>query len=203
MEVLDTPGWSDSLGPEEVAKQCLEYLEAQFELALTEERQIKRNPKFEDPRVHLLLYLLDPTPRGIKLFDLQVMQQLMNRVNLFPLIAKADSFAPDQLKGLKELCLADLNSHQIRVVQFPDLEGVSLPLAVMGSVSPLSAEMGGKRGRPYPDRLAECDNPTQSDLPSLRSIIIDLYLDELRDSTKDVLYEQYRTEQLMQQTTIQ
>lgn len=39
----------------------LRYIEDQFDHVLSEESRIKRNPKFQDTRIHVLLYFIAPT----------------------------------------------------------------------------------------------------------------------------------------------
>ena len=43
------------------ADELLRYIEQQYDEALMEETRIKRNPKFKDNRVHVLLYFIQPT----------------------------------------------------------------------------------------------------------------------------------------------
>lgn len=40
------------------------YLERQYDYILAEESRIKRNPRFRDNRVHVLLYFITPTGHG-------------------------------------------------------------------------------------------------------------------------------------------
>jgi len=40
------------------------YVQDQFRAYLAEESRVKRNPKFLDPRVHVVLYFIPPTLQG-------------------------------------------------------------------------------------------------------------------------------------------
>lgn len=40
------------------------YLERQYDYILAQESRIKRNPRFRDNRVHVLLYFITPTGHG-------------------------------------------------------------------------------------------------------------------------------------------
>jgi cell division control protein 11 len=40
------------------------YLERQYDDILAEESRIKRNPRFRDNRVHVMLYFITPTGHG-------------------------------------------------------------------------------------------------------------------------------------------
>lgn len=70
----------------------------------------------------------------------------------------------------------------------------------MGSVEPRPAE--GRKGRPYPWGLAECDNPSHCDLKTLNTALFTVFRDELKEITEDALYEKYRTEKLEQGDSI-
>jgi len=52
--VADNPSFSEIVG----------YLERQYDDILAEESRIKRNPRFRDNRVHVLLYFITPTGHG-------------------------------------------------------------------------------------------------------------------------------------------
>lgn len=67
LTVIDTPGFGDQINNELAFQQILQYLEAQFDEVLLEETRIKRNPKFQDNRVHALLYFISPTGHGFVL----------------------------------------------------------------------------------------------------------------------------------------
>lgn len=68
----------------------MQHLEGTFDEVFEEEQRIHRNPKFEEHRIHALLYLLEPTSLGLKQFDIDFMKRLAPRVNIIPVIAKAD-----------------------------------------------------------------------------------------------------------------
>jgi Septin len=44
--------------------EIVEYLEREYDNILAEESRIKRNPRFKDNRVHVLLYFITPTGHG-------------------------------------------------------------------------------------------------------------------------------------------
>ena len=78
---MDTPGFGDSIDNDSryVRKVVIDpscpltrlsfaeivgYLERQYDYILAEESRIKRNPRFRDNRVHVLLYFITPTGHG-------------------------------------------------------------------------------------------------------------------------------------------
>jgi cell division control protein 11 len=46
-------------------QEIVGYLERQYDGILAEESRIKRNPRFRDDRVHVLLYFITPTGHGL------------------------------------------------------------------------------------------------------------------------------------------
>ena len=63
LTIVDTPGFGDNIDNEESFGEISTYLERQYDDILAEESRIKRNPRFRDNRVHVLLYFVQPTGR--------------------------------------------------------------------------------------------------------------------------------------------
>lgn len=77
-----------------------------------EEQRIHRNPKFQEHRVHALLYLFEPTSAGLKKFDVDFMKTLAPRVNIIPVIAKADGMdAEEKIQAKKLVHSSNLVTH--------------------------------------------------------------------------------------------
>ncbi|KAI7831588.1 Septin-domain-containing protein [Gamsiella multidivaricata] len=121
LTLVDTPGF---VGTDEVidahCDEILRYLEYQFDLTLAEERKVRRNPKAVDNQIHACLYFIDhATPRlGLSDADVRILKRLGTRVNLIPVIARADTLTRAQTKRLKQAILKDAAQHQIQFFQF-------------------------------------------------------------------------------------
>ncbi|KAI0223131.1 Septin-4 [Lamellibrachia satsuma] len=70
----------------------------------------------------------------------------------------------------------------------------SIPFAVIGSNT--KVEVNGKkvRGRLYPWGIVEVDNPDHCDFTKLRQMLISTHMQDLKDMTRDVHYENYRAQ---------
>ena len=69
---------------------------------LSEELKIKRNLSgFHDSRVHACLYFITPNGHGLKSIDLVCMKKLDAKVNIIPIIAKADTINKTELTNFK------------------------------------------------------------------------------------------------------
>lgn len=105
----------------------------------------------------------------LRQLDLEFMRRLHRKVNIVPVIAKADTLTASEVKRLKERIMADIEENQIQIYQFPDCDSdedeefkeqdrelkASVPFAVIGSNVLL--EINGKqvRGRQYPWGIVE------------------------------------------------
>ena len=138
------------------------------------------------------------------------MKRLSPRVNVIPVIGKADSLTPAELAETKKLVMEDIEHYRIPVYNFPydieeddedtveenaELRGL-MPFAIVGSEE--TVEVGGRvvRARQYPWGLVEVDNPRHSDFLAIRSALLHSHLADLKEITHDFLYENYRTEKL-------
>jgi septin 7 len=73
-----------------------------------------------------------------------------------------------------------------------------VPFAIIGS-DQLVRTLDGRevRGRAYPWGVVEVDNEEHCDFVKLRQMLVRTYMEELREHTNDVLYEQWRTEKMV------
>ncbi|KAH2760824.1 hypothetical protein KXW10_000754 [Aspergillus fumigatus] len=186
------------------------YLERQYDDILAEESRIKRNPRFRDNRVHVLLYFIAPTGHGLRELDIELMKRLSPRVNVIPVIGKADSLTPAELAESKKLIMEDIEHYRIPVYNFPydieeddedtveenaELRGL-MPFAIVGSEDFVEIDGRKVRARQYPWGVVEVENPRHSDFLAIRSALLHSHLADLKEITHDFLYENYRTEKL-------
>ncbi|KAF9323607.1 hypothetical protein BG006_001303 [Podila minutissima] len=121
LTMVDTPGF---VGTDEVVDthcdEVIAYLEYQFDLTLAEERKVRRNPKATDNQIHACLYFIDHKgPEvGLSEADIRILKRLGTRVNLIPVIARADTLTRAQSKRLKQAILKDAVQNQIQFFQF-------------------------------------------------------------------------------------
>lgn len=138
------------------------------------------------------------------------MKRLAPRVNVIPVIGRADTLTPAELAESKKLVMEDIEHYRIPVYNFPydieeddedtveenaELRGL-MPFAIVGSEEVV--EIGGRevRARQYPWGVVEVDNPRHSDFLAIRSALLHSHLADLKEITHDFLYENYRTEKL-------
>lgn len=138
------------------------------------------------------------------------MRRLSPRVNVIPVIGKADSLTPLELAESKKLIMEDIEHYRIPVYNFPydieeddedtveenaELRGL-MPFAIVGSEEIVEVDGRRVRARAYPWGVVEVDNPRHSDFLAIRSALLHSHLADLKEITHDFLYENYRTEKL-------
>ncbi|KAF9316756.1 hypothetical protein BG003_001553 [Podila horticola] len=210
LTVVDTPGFGDMIDNEHCFQEILGYLERQYDDILSEESRIKRNPRFRDNRVHALLYFITPTGHSLREIDIELMKRLSPRINVIPVIGKADSLTPKELADFKKRIMEDIEHHNIPIYNFPydpeedDEETIDenselrslLPFALIGCEEEIMVNGRKVRARQYPWGIVEVDNSQHCDFAKLRFALLSSHLQDLKEITHDYLYENYRTEKL-------
>lgn len=140
------------------------FLERQYDDILAEESRIKRNPRFRDNRVHALLYFITPTGHSLREMDIELMRRLSPRVNVIPVIGKADTMTKSELAAFKKRVMEDIEHYGIPVYNFPydveedDEETIQdnselralMPFAIVGSEDEVVINGEPVRARQYP-----------------------------------------------------
>jgi len=210
LTVVDTPGFGDFVNNDNSWKPIVENIEARFDAYLEQENRVNRR-SIVDNRVHACLYFIQPTGHALKQIDIEFMRRLHTKVNLIPVIAKADTLTDDEVLAFKQRVLADIAYHNIQIFQAPiydneDEETIAeneeiaskIPFAVVGSNQEVrTADGRAVRGRGYPWGVIEVDNEEHCDFVKLRQMLVRTYMEELREQTNLVLYENYRSEKLL------
>lgn len=164
----------------------MQYIDEQFERFLNEESGLNRR-NLRDTRVHCLFYFLAPHQRGLKPLDVEVLRAVHTRVNVVPLIAKADTLTKKELQVLKAALRDDIAEKGIRVYEIPDCSDdedddykaqcaamrAAMPFAVVGA-NTVTADAKGRRirGRKYDFGFVEVDNPDHCDFIKLRTLLV-------------------------------
>ena len=88
----------------------VDYIESKYEEYLNAESRVQRQP-IRDNRVHVCLYFIQPSGHGLKPLDIEFMKRLHDKVNIIPILAKADTMTPDECSYFKKqviVCLSVL-----------------------------------------------------------------------------------------------
>ncbi|XP_014799662.1 PREDICTED: septin-10-like [Calidris pugnax] len=203
LTIVNTLGFGDQINKENSYQPIVDYIDAQFEAYLQEELKIKRSLfSYHDTRIHVCLYFISPTGHSLKTLDLLAMKSLDSKVNIIPIIGKADSISKTELQKFKNKIMSELVSNGVQIYQFPtDDETISkintimnghLPFAVVGSTE--EVRIGNKmvRARQHPWGIVQVENENHCDFVKLREMLICTNMEDLREQTHARHYELYR-----------
>jgi septin 7 len=101
LTVVDTPGFGDFINNDESWDPIVKNIEQRFDAYLDAENKINRM-NIVDNRIHAVVYFIQPTGHSLKPIDIEVMKKLHTKVNLIPVIAKADTVTDDEIDNYKK-----------------------------------------------------------------------------------------------------
>lgn len=176
---------------------------------MQEELKIKRSlSSYHDNRIHVCLYFICPTGHGLKSIDLVCMKKLDQKVNIIPIIAKADTISKSELQKFKSKIVAELENNGVEIYAFPvDDDTVSevnstmnshIPFAVVGSTDFVRVGNKMTRARQYPWGTVQVENESHCDFIKLREMLIRTNMEDMREKTHCKHYELYRKKRLEQ-----
>lgn len=199
--MIDTPSFGNELDDTRMHENIRNYLRTQFDSFLAEESKIRRNPYFEDTRVHCLLYFIAPNVHGLTKNDVDFLKTIDNLVNIIPVVGKADGLTQIELETLRNKVMQQIKEEEIKIFEF-DKEPFNknninnnilnrLPFAMV------TAEFCGGdetfRGRKFPWGVININDPTHCDFRLVKEILLSTYIDSLVEKTVSLLYEDYRS----------
>ncbi|KAJ8257156.1 hypothetical protein COCON_G00193080 [Conger conger] len=134
------------------------------------------------------------------------MKALHEKVNIVPVLAKADTLTPSEVRKKKLKIREEIEQYGIKIYQFPDCDSdededfkqqdqelkESIPFAVIGSNTVVEAKGKRVRGRLYPWGIVEVENSVHCDFVKLRNMLVRSHMQDLKDVTRETHYENYR-----------
>ncbi|XP_070251441.1 septin-4 isoform X2 [Myotis yumanensis] len=215
LTIVDTPGFGDAVNNTECWKPVAEYIDQQFEQYFRDESGLNRK-NIQDNRVHCCLYFISPFGHGLRPLDVEFMRALHQRVNIVPILAKADTLTPPEVEHKKRKIREEIDHFGIKIYQFPDCDSdededfklqdqalkESIPFAVIGSNTVVEARGRRVRGRLYPWGIVEVENPGHCDFVKLRTMLVRTHMQDLKDVTRETHYENYRAQCIQSMTRL-
>ena len=101
LTIVDTPGFAGNVDNSNCWQPIVNYIEARYEEYLNAETRIHRTHT-TDSRVHVCLYFIFPSGHSLKPIDIEFMLHLHDKVNIIPVIAKADTMTPEECHQFKK-----------------------------------------------------------------------------------------------------
>lgn len=219
LNIVDTPGFGDNVNNKESWQSIVDFIDDQHESYLRQEQQPNRR-NTHDMRVHVCLYFIRPTGHSLKPLDIEAMRQLSTRVNLIPIIAKADTFSHEEISTFKHRIRQVLTAQAIDIykpiideedpldtlgtrgttpAEASQIQSLidAMPFTVIGSENDVETSDGRVvKGRQYLWGIAEVENEDHCDFRKLRLLLIRSHMLDLIQSTEEKHYENYRAKQM-------
>ncbi|KAF8530113.1 Septin-domain-containing protein [Hysterangium stoloniferum] len=208
LTVIDTPGFGDYVNNRDSWSPIIDFIDDQHEAYMRQEQQPQRENKI-DLRVHACLYFIRPTGHTLKPLDIEIMKRLGTRVNLIPVIAKADTLTQNDLALFKKRVRDVIRVQGIRIYSPPmedDDEAAveharsladAMPFSIIGSTEDVATPDGRTvKGRKYLWGVAEVENEAHCDFRKLRALLIRTHMLDLISTTEELHYENYRQQQM-------
>ncbi|PFH46029.1 hypothetical protein AMATHDRAFT_8340 [Amanita thiersii Skay4041] len=208
LTVIDTPGFGDYVNNRDSWLPIVEFIDDQHEAYMRQEQQPQRSEK-TDLRVHACLYFIRPTGHTLKPLDIEIMKRLGTRVNLIPVVAKADTLTQHDLQLFKKRIREVIAAQGIRIYTPPiepdDEAGAeharilidAIPFSIIGSTEDVKTPDGRVvKGREYIWGVAEVENENHCDFKKLRSLLIRTHMLDLISTSEELHYENYRQQQM-------
>jgi len=223
LTIVDTPGFGDAVDNSNCWDPVISFVESQYEAFLDAETRVNRVTAMPDTRVHACLYFIAPSGHGLKPLDVEFMKRLHDKVNIIPVIGKSDTLTPEEIDLFKQEIMSQISQSKIKIYEFPDDVGCSnapngtsnpedekerrenrklkerVPFAVVGSNTLIDSADGGEkkiRGRKYPWGIVDVENMEHCDFVPLRNMLIRTHLQDLKEVTNNVHYENFRCRKL-------
>lgn len=192
LTVVSTPGYGDYTNNTNTWVPIASYIDAQHQHYMCQEEQPDRT-QLNDNRVHVCFFFLAPNHRVTEL-DWTTMMELSKRVNLIPVIAKADSLTREDLVSFKEMIREGIADRDIRLwsplLDSQRLGNETWPFGIICSDKIVNLPNGKPvLGRKYRWGVVDINDPDYSDLRLLREFVFGNNMLDLVDSTNDHFYK--------------
>jgi cell division control protein 12 len=207
LNIIDTPGFGDNVDNKNSWNPIIEFIDDQHHSYMKQESQPDR-AKVKDLRVHACLYFIRPTGHTLKPLDIETMKKLGMRVNLIPVISKADTLTPNEMLEFKKRIREIIEIQDIRIYSPPmELDDQaasehakqlieSMPFSIIGSEEEFQIGNQLIIGRKYPWGFVEVENDQHCDFRKLRSLLLRTNMLDLILSTNEIHYETFRSKMM-------
>lgn len=197
LNVIDTPGFGDYIDNKFCWYPIAKYIDEQYRRLVYQENQPDRSQLIHS-EVHACLYFIAPSAIGLSQLDIDSMKNLSTRVNLIPIISKADGFTHEEIETFKQRVRNTLKEENISICELIDektrIKSLinEMPFSTINSIDYYLNEDGEQvRGRKYKWGVSEVENLNHCDFLKLRDFLIESFMGDLISSTENY-YENYR-----------
>lgn len=184
LNVIDTPAVKSRID----WIPLLAFIEEQYNDHINNKNRRNRNSF-----VHCCLYIITPSGDDLSPLDVEFMKDLCDKVNVIPVIAKADTLTDTECAFLKNNVIRDIQKHMIRIYgmaeEYNKPAYERMPLAV---VSPRTLIEAHKEVSTINDpwSVTNISNRVRN-FYELRKFILNTHLQDLKYATESIHYENF------------
>uniref|UniRef100_A0A1I8IFH5 Septin-type G domain-containing protein n=1 Tax=Macrostomum lignano TaxID=282301 RepID=A0A1I8IFH5_9PLAT len=175
LTVVDTPGFNDAINCQDCWRPIEDYIDNTFEQYFKDECGLNRK-NIVDHRVHCCLYFVSPCGHGLRPIDVELMRREHSSI-----IARADTLARFKRARTGRLGSPKLCTTYRQEPDTPDRRRRG-PTIWRQDQSGLVVDGVGPT----------VENPKHCDFAKLRIFLLGTHMQDLKDITKEVHYENYR-----------
>lgn len=206
LTVVECKNYGEALRLKGTHIPLVEFIDAQFADYHKRESSFDRR-NIQDRMIHCLFFFISPIGHGLSKLDLEFLKAVHSRVNVVPIIAKAEALTASERASFKRRVKDDLEKNNIQVYRMPDPDpddtddikrGIkeiqeSMPFAVVGSMTRNADNSLSERCLGW--GKIDLYDRDHSDFLLLKTML-HMQMPDLCDSTHEVFYEDYRLRRL-------
>ncbi|KAL3234921.1 Sporulation-regulated protein 28 [Nakaseomyces bracarensis] len=223
LDLVTFEGFGDGFNNENTSYIINEYLESQFDMFIEDEEQVQRKTKTHDTRPHACIYFIKPNLRGLKEFDVDILKKICTKVNIIPVLGKADILSSRELEYNRQIIMRAFKEYNIKIFNFGEdkigdiftsikdnyflkvLRHMNINQVLPFAISCCNLEHKPDNSNNETLHIREyywgkliVENVRCSDFVILKGLLFGSHIQDLKDHTHNVLYETYRTIKLLE-----
>ena len=101
LTIIDTPGFGDSIDNRNTCDAIKENIINRLKEYQANDESLERQTSFPDKRIHACIYFINPSGHDLKSLDLHFTKMIHDKVNIIPVIGKADVLTKEELTSFK------------------------------------------------------------------------------------------------------
>lgn len=210
LSIADCQNYGLSINLKNSYKPIVKYIDKQFAEYHKREYGYDRR-KIQDTIVHCLFFFISALGHGLTELDFQFLTAVHEKVNIVPIIAKADALTEKERLTFKHRVMEDLKKRNINIYEMPDADSedpddfkrdvYEIKAAMPFAVSSMSRIGEKLLTRQYDWGTIDLENPSHSDYLLLKKML-HLNISDLRDKTFENFYEEYRVKMMNENSSL-
>lgn len=202
--VADCQNFGSSLNLHNTYKPIVQYIDQQF--SEYHKREFAHNRReIQDTIVHCLFFFISAIGHGLTALDLEFLSAVHEKVNIVPIIAKADALTLRERSAFKKRVNEELREHNINIYEIPDADPDDcdelkrtvndIQSAVPFAVSSMSRVNDKLEARKYEWGTVHLDDRDCNEYLLLKAML-HMNMEDFREKTHSYFYEDYRVKMM-------